>query len=213
MENKPFEFFTSVKLLEATGRMARNQKELLTAIREIDEATLFNHTHHFILQHNYLTPEPPSGFASWVNEALQDPVLAEHLFAVNTMDFDSLGELRTSLIKTIESHLASSGHNRDAPEGMEFHFIRVHSYTVPAGETAATISELATSLEQVSSNSIYHHMFEARLRLGREQNDFSNWLTYVGEKKTADQIASLDPYLYSLDELRRRIIILLRSPS
>ena len=39
MENKPFEFFTSVKLLEATGRMARNQKELLTAIREIDEAT------------------------------------------------------------------------------------------------------------------------------------------------------------------------------
>ena len=56
-------------------------------------------------------------------------------------------------------------------------------------------------------------MFEARLRLGREQNDFSNWLAYMGEKKTADQIASLDPYLYSLDELRRRIIILLRSPS
>ena len=213
MENEPFEFFTSVKLLEATGRTARNQKELLTALREIDEATLFNHTHHFILQHNYLTPEPPSGFASWVNEALQDPVLAEHLFAVNTMDFESLGELRTALIETMESHLKISGHNRDAPEGMEFHFIRVHSYTVPADVKATTVSELASSLEQVSTNSIYHHMFEARLRLGREKNDFSNWLTYVGEKKVADQIASLDPYLYSLDELRRRIIILLRSAS
>ncbi|MDP6957178.1 MAG: DUF5752 family protein [Planctomycetota bacterium] len=213
MENEPFEFFTSVKLLEATGRIARNQKELLTALKEIDEATLFNHTHHFILQHNYLTPEPPSGFASWVNEALQDPVLAEHLFAVNTMDFESLGELRTALIETIESHLSSSDHNRDAPEGMEFHFIRVHSYTVPAGVSATTIAELASNLEQVSSNSIYHHMFEARLRLGRQQNDFSNWLTYVGDKKVADQIASLDPYLYSLDELRRRIIILLRSRS
>ncbi len=213
MESKPFEFFTSVKLLEATGRTARNVEELLVALREIDEATLFNHTHHFILQHNYLTPEPPSGFASWVSEALQDPVLAENLFAVNTMDFSSLGELRTALIETIEGHLKTSNHERNAPEGMEFHFIRAHSYTVPAGVKAATIAELGAALEKVSSNSIYHHMFEARLRLGRQQNDFSNWLSYIGEEKVAEQISGLDPYLYSLDELRHRIVILLRSSS
>ena len=213
MEYKPFKFFTSVKLLEATNRVARTEKELLSSLREIDEATLFNHTHFFILQHNYLTAEPPSDFAAWVSEALQDPVLAEHLFAVNTVDFDSLGDLRTALIQTIENHLEKEDHNREAPPGMEFHFIRAHSYTVSAGVEAADLMELANCLEKVSTGSIYHHMFEAKLRLGREKNDFSNWLEYRGEKTLATQLVGMDPYLYSLDELRRRIIVLLRSPS
>ena len=213
METEPFRFFTSVKLLEATGRIARTEKELLVSMKEIDEATLFNHTHHFILQHNYLSAEPPSDFAFWVSEALQDPVLAEHLYAVNTMDFDSLGDLRTALIKTMEDHLKNEIHNREAPSGMEFHFIRSHAYTVSADLEASNLSELHDCLEKVSTSSLYHHMFEARLRLGRKQNDFSNWLNYIGKKNLAQQISGLDPYLYSLDELRRRILILLRSSS
>lgn len=213
MDHKPFRFFTSLKLLECTGRVARNERELLAALKEIDDATLFNHTHHFILQHNYLSAEPPSDFAWWVSEALQDPPLAEHLFAINTMDFESLGDLRTALIRAIEDHLGRTDHDRNAPEGMEFHFLRVHSYTVPANVEAGNLAELADGIEKVSTSSIYHHMFEARLRLGREKNDFSNWLEYIGEKRLAEQVAGLDPYLYSLDELRRRIPILLRSAS
>ena len=54
-----FEFCSSAKLVELTGRRARNVEELAAGIRELDGSVLFHHTHHFLLQHQYLLPEPP----------------------------------------------------------------------------------------------------------------------------------------------------------
>jgi hypothetical protein len=53
---------------------------------------------------------------------------------------------------------------------------------------------------------LYFHFFEARLRLERRTNDFSAWLSSIGETELAEQIDRLNPYDYTLDELKQKII-------
>jgi hypothetical protein len=56
-------------------------------------------------------------------------------------------------------------------------------------------------------DSIYFHIFEARLRLERQSNDFSGWIeTAIGDKLLAEKISRLDPYTHTLEDLRRTII-------
>jgi hypothetical protein len=55
--------------------------------------------------------------------------------------------------------------------------------------------------------SLYFHIFEARLRLQRGTNDLSLWLDdSLGEKELAEQITRLDPYNYTMENLREIII-------
>ena len=50
-------------------------------------------------------------------------------------------------------------------------------------------------------------MFEARLRLEKGTNDFSYWIdTSLGDKKMADEITRLDPYTYTMEDLRKALI-------
>jgi hypothetical protein len=53
---------------------------------------------------------------------------------------------------------------------------------------------------------LYFHFFEARLRLERRTNDFSAWLGSIGETELAERIDRLNPYDYTLDELKQKII-------
>jgi len=49
-------------------------------------------------------------------------------------------------------------------------------------------------------------MFEARMRLGVPDNDFSQWLKSMGEEGLANKISRLDPYNMTLESLRKKII-------
>ena len=69
-----------------------------------------------------------------------------------------------------------------------------------------TREEFKQYLSKVTIHSIYFHMFEARMRLKKEDNDFSCWLRDAGFKSLAYKISKLDPYTYTLEGLRRQII-------
>jgi hypothetical protein len=59
----------------------------------------------------------------------------------------------------------------------------------------------------VTVDSIYFHIFEARLRLQKGTNDFSIWMAdSLGEKELAEKIANIDPYIYTIENLRSKII-------
>ena len=65
-------------------------------------------------------------------------------------------------------------------------------------------------LRKVSLGSLYFHIFEARLRLGKGINDFSAWLEdSLEEKELAEKVARLDPYTYTLEGLRSSLIQLI----
>lgn len=208
---EPFRFYTRVHLQELTGLKARNLRELLEQIKTVPGSVIYHHTHHFLQQHQFLSPEPPNDFAYWVTEALNEKELGEKLASINTCDFATIRALRERMVETIENFLAGKRRGlENAREGDEFHFIKSVSFVLPTPYVANLLEEFALHLRKVTIHSLYYHMFEARLRLERGTNDFSLWLeTSLGEKELAKKIARLDPYTHTMEGLRERILKLI----
>ncbi|HCD38372.1 MAG TPA: hypothetical protein DEQ77_06580, partial [Candidatus Omnitrophica bacterium] len=62
---EPFRFFTRLHLTELTGLRASILSQFLSLIKEVGGASIYHHTHRFLQQHQYLSPEPPNDFAYW----------------------------------------------------------------------------------------------------------------------------------------------------
>lgn len=206
---EPFLFHTRLHLSELTGLKAANLEGLLERIREVPESSIYHHTHRFLQQHLYLSPEPPNDFAYWVTEALGEDDLGEMLASIDTVQFSTIASLREKIASTITDYLKDnrSAAARSARQGEEFYFIKSISFILPVEYAANDLKEFADILETISVDSIYFHMFEARLRLNRITNDFSYWIeTSIGDKKLADEIAKLDPYTYAIEDLRKKLV-------
>lgn len=205
---EPFHFCSQVHLPQLTGLKARNIKDLLYHIQNVPGAVIYHHTHHFLQQHQFLSPEPPNDFAYWVTEALNEVKLGERLASINTCEFSSIRALREKISGTIERYLAQSkGPLKEANEGQEFHFIKAISFVFPTAYEAWTLAEFIEILRKVTIGSLYFHMFEAKLRNEKSANDFSAWLENgLGEKDLARKIARLDPYTHTTESLRAKVI-------
>lgn len=205
----PFRFHTRLHLSEIVGRKASNLLELVENLRTVPGSCIYHHTHRFLQQHQYLSPEPPNDFAYWVAYELGDTELGEKLASIDTVSFSSIRSLREKLISVIEEHVAKnpSSKRRFAEPGEEFYFIKSVSFVLPTNYVAYDLAEFKAMIEKITIDSIYYHVFEARLRLERGKNDFSFWLeTSLGEGRIAEQISRLDPYTRTLEDLRAAII-------
>jgi hypothetical protein len=210
--NNPFHFVTQTSLIELTGLRASEVYQLLEHLKNVPGSVLYYHTHHFLRQHQFLSPEPPNDFAYWVTNVLQEDRLGEQLAAIDTVRFSSLRSLREALVGTIERYLSKGRSSRVAPEGEEFHFMKARSFVIQTPYVVRNLDEFLDAIQKVSINSLYHHIFEARLRLEKGTNDFSKWLeTELGEETLAKAIARLDPYTLTLEGLRQKIVRLIRT--
>ncbi len=210
---EPFQFRTRSHLAELTGLKAKSLRELVDLLKSAPDGVVYYHTHHFLAEHHYLTPEPPNDFAGWVTNVLRDDILGEQLASVDTFDFSDLVSLRDKLANIIEEHLEGHGdHSMEAEPGREFFFIKSVSVVVATAYRAYDLREFVEALKKVTVGSLYFHMFEARLRLGRRQNDFSTWLeSGLDENDLAHEVAGLDPYNYSLEGLRSALTRLIEN--
>ena len=212
-ESKAFIFYTRLNLSELTGIRAHNLKELITGLEVVPDSCIYHHTHKFLQQHQHVSPEPPNDFAYWVGNTLSEKNLGEELASIDIMRFNSIADLRNEIIKTIERCVKEkpTSQNRFANKDEAFHFIKSLSFIFATRHQAANLNEFCEALKSVTVDSIYFHIFEARLRLGKTTNDFSEWIDgCLNEPKIASAIARLDPYTYTLEELRESIIRLVR---
>jgi hypothetical protein len=194
-----------------TNRHARDVAELLRCVQDASGAAIYFHTHHFLMQHQHLSPEPTNDFAYWVTTALQEDRLGEQLAAIDIIQFRSLGALRQRIAGVLQRFLDASATLRAAPPGEEFHVRESMSFVVPTGYVAHDLRAFASCIEQISFGSLNFHMFDARLRLERGANDFSEWLKHAhGEAQLAEAIARLDPYTHTMEGLRRQIVRLVQ---
>ena len=208
----PFQFWTRLTLTKLTGRCARDLAELCEQLRVVPPSVVFHHTHHFLVQHQHLSPEPPNDFAFWVTNVLQEDRLGERLAAIDTVQFASLHALRDRIVAVLDSYLEGRHALRVAPAGEEFHFMDAVSFTLPTHHQARTLAEFAQGLRDVGHATIAYHLFEARLRVGAEDNDFSRWLEReLGERELAAAIRNLDPYTHTTEGLRQRLVALVGS--
>jgi len=206
---EPFRFHTRLHLSELTGVKASNLAQLVDALREISGSSIYHHTHRFLQQHQYLSPEPPNDFAYWVGSVLGETELSERLASIDTVQFQSIRELREKIIKTIEDYMRfdPSAQSRFSRKGEEFYFIKSISFVLVTGYCAYNLKEFVDILKKITIDSIYYHIFEARLRLEKKTNDFSLWIEdSLGNKDMARRIARLDPYTRTLEDLRKSIV-------
>jgi hypothetical protein len=212
---QPFTFYTRLHLQELTGRNVRDLKGLLAGIREVSGSVIYHHTHRFLQQHQFLSPEPPNDFAYWVTEVLGEHKLGEELASIDTIQFSSIRALRNKLAQTIESHIRSMektgrGQFRVSTKEEQFHFIKTISFVFPTPYLARNLLEFVEILKKVTINSVYFHVFEAKLRLEKGINDFAFWIeTSCAEPELAKELARLDPYTYTIEGLRKKIIDLI----
>ena len=206
---EPFQFHTRLHLTELTGLYASNINQFLSLIKKVSGSCIYHHTHRFLQQHQYLSPEPPNDFAYWVAEVLGEDELGEKLASIDTIQFLTIHSLREAIINAIEGYLKDNrlAKLKFARKGEEFHFIKSVSFVLPTNYFAYDLKEFADILGKITIDSIYFHIFEARLRLERQTNDFSNWIeTSFGNKELARRIARLDPYTRTLEDLRNALI-------
>jgi hypothetical protein len=204
---EPFVFYTERRLVMLTGRRARNLVQLAEHLHAVSGSSIFYHTHHQFLSQHFEKPVFHNDFANWTSRALLEEELAERLTAIDLLSLTTIRQVREAILQIVEQHLAASGApQREARNGDEFHFCESQSFLMPTGVVARSTSEFFDGVARSSNVCLFFHFFEARLRLERATNDFSEWLRYAGEPGLAEAIERLDPYAMSLDELRDRIV-------
>jgi hypothetical protein len=202
-----FEFKSRLNLVELLGVRARDILELRHGLAAVPGSSIYHHTHRFLQQHHYLYPEPPNDFAFWIGQALAMDDLAERLAAIDTVRFRRIEELRARLLEILDQWGDGDRMRAKASnEGEEFHFMSSRTFVLPTPLRAGNLEEFSACLRRISFDSLYYHIFEARLRLGRDDNDFSVWFRDNGHDDLARKMARLDPYTITMEGLRRKIV-------
>lgn len=203
----PFRFVACLELRESVGRRAEDERQLAELIEEAPLDSIYFHTHGFFLRHKFTAGAYPNDFATWVAQDVRDRALAERLAMVDPAAFPNLEALRDELAAVIDDHL------RDLPIvprvvfGEPFDFVQSRIVEIPTGIEVRTLEEFRNALLEVDLSALYYHLVEARMRLGRDRNDFAAWLDRgLGLSALAAQVRAIDPYGGSLERTRARLI-------
>ncbi|MCK9582517.1 MAG: DUF5752 family protein [Endomicrobiales bacterium] len=204
-----FQFYTRLHLSEATGLKAETLNELLEMLKIVPGSSIYHHTHRFLQQHQFYSPEPPNDFAYWVRDALGEDELAESVASIDIVQFSTIRELREEIISRVEKYINqnTTTANRVVKSNKIFYFVKSTSFIIRTPYVVNNLNEFCEALKKISINSLYFHIFESRLRLENESNDFSRWVEMsLGNKELASAISNIDPYTFAMEDLRKIVI-------
>lgn len=203
-----FRFVDYEGLVMATGLRAANLKELLDLIRRVPVEVIQHHLHRTPLSHRFGTWDYPNDFAQWAAYSLEDRVLAEKLAALDPFSQPRVNEVRDAIADLIEEHLDALPTVPWARPGFEFHFASGHFMALSGGREVSSLAEMRDAIAEIPLSSLYYHFHEARLRGdGGDVDDLSRWIeAQFGPHPIARQLRAIDFYLYSLEDLRQRIV-------
>jgi hypothetical protein len=206
-----FHFYSKLDLTILLGKRATDAEQLLAGIESVPDSSIYFHTHKYLLQYHYLTPVPPNDFANWALTSLNDDVLGEQLSSIDIMQSGTIPELRGRIAEVVKTYIEKHPKNkRECPPGEEFYFKATQTAILPTPIVSLSLEEFAVHIDKISLHSLYYHMFDSRLRLGRGENDFSAWFRDIGKPELADKVQKLDPYLSTLEGLRSQIKALVK---
>jgi len=204
--DKPFYFNTSEHLLRIGRQKANNLSELLHALQTCPEDSIFQHTFRTLQEHHFIRQGFSNDFGHWALSACYEPALAEQLASVDVREFTAIEGLRGRMIEIIDQFLQSHPKSGSRPATEPFYFCAADIVVLPTPFAPDSLPGFLAGLNQVSVHSIHHHFIEARLRLHRMSNDFSNWLEQeVGLTEAADAIERIDFYTNTMEGVRLQI--------
>jgi len=205
-EIKPFEFRQCITILKATGKKARNLRELRDRISDVSDESISHHVYHYFQKEKRIL-EYTNDFAQWAGETLKENILAEQLSNIDPYSFKCIVDLRNEIVRVIDAYLKTFPKTRAALSGDEFYFNEGITLVSPVGIHVKNLAEFLMAIRYVDLESIYFHFYEARIRPPEEVDDFSHWFgDALNKKGLADRIRSIDPFMHSLEAARQHII-------
>ncbi len=204
--DKPFFFNTSEHLLRIGRQKASTLSELWQALQTCPDDSIFQHTFRTLQEHHFIRQGFSNDFAHWCLSACNEPVLAEQLASVDVREFTAIDGLRRRMVGIVDEFLHQNPQASSKAGYEPFYFCASDIVVLPTQFAPDTLPAFVEGLRQVSVHSIHHHFIEARLRLHRMSNDFSNWLEQeAGLRQTAESIERIDIYTNTMEGVRHQI--------
>jgi len=201
---KPFEFKQCVNLPRSTGRKATDLRDLRELIATVSDEAIFHHTCQYFLKGHIL--EYTNDFAQWVGEALEERALSEQLSNIDPYAFHSIADLREEMLRVIDAYFDKFPEPRAALPGSEFYSQETITIVFPTGIKAKNMAEFLIAIRYIDPSSIYYHFYEARVRLGSGEDDFSKWFDeMLGKHELASRIRAIDPFMHNIEGIREHL--------
>jgi hypothetical protein len=202
---EPFEFKQAVSIPKSTGKKASSIHNLRDMISQVSNESIFHHTCQYFLKEHILGYT--NDFAQWAGESLEERALAERLSSIDPYSFKSITGTRNELLRVIDEYLKDFPEPRCVIAGDDFYFNETITLIFPIGVKVNNLTEFLIALRHVESGCIYFHFYEARIRLGRGVDDFTQWIMHsLKRKKLAKRIRTIDPFMHNAEGIREHII-------
>lgn len=199
---QPLHIKDCVLLNIATGVRAQNVKELMDALATIHPRSIIYHFWNKKLRPSFEEPEYNNDFASWAYNNLHDNRLAERLSLINPVSFPETEDLRKKLIEVLDFSIEENQSNEDSKESEKFQFTHSEVVTFDTDIVVNKPEEFSNIVNELSLGSIYYHF----IYTNDPSDNIIAWLAGFGDKykDLTLEIINLDPYFFTLDELRSR---------
>jgi hypothetical protein len=204
---KVFQFCSSAYLDQLTGKKAHDLEKLLELLRSCSATSIFYHTFSALRRMRPVQAPYNNDFAVWISEHLKEDALAEKLMVIDITCFQDLESLRERIIETIEGYRAEDPEAFKKKSEEAFFLCDVVRFVYLTDKFAYDLKSFAELLDTISVDSLYYHFIESRLHNPDGQDDFSLWMEKaMGKPELAARIRSIDVSIYTLEELRDKII-------
>jgi len=192
----------------STGERAGNLIEFRDKLATIHEGCIYHHFWGGHLRPMFVDPEYHNDFAAWAHHTLHDDILAERLGIIDPTDYKSLELLRQTVLEVVEERLDEREVFFWSKKRENFHFVLSKLIVFSTRLCMINPVDLITVVPAMSTHSIFYHFIDARGRLPDHLNDFSVWIKSFGEEynELSYQLKSLDPYFFTLAELKKQVI-------
>lgn len=187
---------------------AFNLRELRDRIALCSPDVLYHHFCETLLVPSFDYPDFRSDVAVWVKRKLDEDVLAERLGIIDPYRFDSMEDLRKTVLDMVEERLNELSFIPSVAQGQEFYFLEATTIVFDTGLRIRRPREMAAAVGRMTHGSIYYHFLEARRRPPAGMDDFSAWLQDAREdpSKMIGALSEIDYAFFTLKELQRELV-------
>ena len=204
---EPFAVMDCALASLAVGRRAHSLRELRIHIQEVHPDSIYHHFWGTLLRPRFTDRQYNNDFASWASHSLHDKRAAERLAMIDPTSYPDIEALRLELVDIIEERLGETEIVPTASIEQMFYFMRSIVVVFDTHVRITEPRELAGSVRDMSTSSVFYHFIDARRRTPNSVDDFSAWLDGWGDEfeQLKLQLAGIDPYFDSLPALRHKL--------
>jgi Family of unknown function (DUF5752) len=189
-------------------REAASLRELRDRVAICGENVLYHHFSETLLRPSFDYPDYHNDFAVWAKLYLDERVVAERLGILDPYTFESLEDLRGTMLDILDERLSELPTNPAVTKGNEFYFLEATTVIFETGDIIDEPSQLPVKIGNMTNGSIFYHFIEARRRTPGRHDDFTRWLSLFGDSGAgyAHALSSIDFSFFTLTEMRKILV-------